>query len=73
MSGPRERAGFIDAPLIGLANRPSRAMVAPTARAALWPMLRLPVAVLRMTLTRIAVSTASITSDLQSPPLVAIG
>ena len=73
MSGPRVRAGFIEAPLIGLANRPSRATVEPTARAALWPMLRLPVAVLRMMLTRIAVSTASITSDLQSPPGVVIG
>ena len=41
--------------------------------AALWPMLRPPVAVLRMTLTRIAVSTVSITNDRQSPPGLAIG
>ena len=67
------RAGFIDAPLIGLANRPSSATVAPTAMAALWPMLRCPVAVLRMMDTRIAVSTVSITSDRQSPPGLAIG
>ena len=73
MSGPRVRAGFIDAPLIGLANRPSRATVAPTAMAALWPMLRLPVAVCRMTLTRIAVSTISMTKARQSPPCLAIG
>src|SRR6266536_6663328 len=62
MSGPRVRAGFIEAPLVGLANRPSGATVEPTAMAALWPMLRLPVAVLRMTLTRIAVRTVSITA-----------
>ena len=73
MSGPRVRAGFIDAPLIGLANRPSSATVEPTAMAALWPMLRAPVAVLRMMDTRIAVSTVSITSDFHSPPGVAIG
>jgi hypothetical protein len=35
MSGPSVRAGFIEAPLIGLANSPSRATVAPTAIAAL--------------------------------------
>ena len=62
------RAGFIEAPLIGLANSPSSATVEPTARAALWPMLRLPVAVLRMTETRIAVSAVSITSERHSPP-----
>src|SRR5262249_48369070 len=73
MSGPSVRAGFIDAPLIGLAKSPRSAMVAPTARAALWPMLRYPVAVLRMTLTRIAVSTISMTNDLQSPPGLLIG
>src|SRR5215469_988895 len=73
MSGPSVRAGFIDAPLMGLANNPSRAMVAPTASAALWPMLRYPVAVLRITETRIAVSTISITNDFQSPPGLLIG
>jgi hypothetical protein len=36
-------------------------------------MLRPPVAVFRMTLTRITVSTISITSDRQSPPGLAIG
>jgi hypothetical protein len=36
-------------------------------------MLRLPVAVLRMMLTRMKVSTISMTSDLQSPPDVEIG
>ena len=41
--------------------------------AALWPMLRPPVAVLRMTLTRIVVRTISITSDFHSPPGVVIG
>jgi hypothetical protein len=45
MSGPSVRAGFIDEPLIGLANRPSIAIIEPTAMAALWPMLRPPVAV----------------------------
>ncbi len=67
------RAGFIDAPEIGLANRPSSATVAPTAIAALCPMLRCPVAVFKMTDTKIAVSTISITSDRQSPPGVLIG
>ena len=71
--GARVRAGFIEAPLIGLANRPSSATVEPTAMAALWPMLRPPVAVLRMMDTRIAVSTVSITSDRQSPPGLLIG
>jgi hypothetical protein len=42
-------------------------------QAALWPMLRAPVAVFRMTLARIAVSTVSITSDRQSPPGLLIG
>src|SRR5262249_61357820 len=32
MSGPSVLAGFMDAPLIGLANSPSSATVAPTAR-----------------------------------------
>src|SRR5262249_8790635 len=49
-SGRSGRAGFIDAPLIDLANRPSNATVGPTASAALWPMLRAPVAMCRMTL-----------------------
>lgn len=73
VSGPSERAGFIDAPLIGLANRPRSATVPPTAIAALWPMLRLSVAVLSMMLTRMKVSTISITSDRHSPPGTAIG
>jgi hypothetical protein len=73
MSGPRVRAGFIDAPLMGLVNRPSRATVAPTAMAALWPMLRAPVAVFRMTVTRVAVSALSLAKGRQSPPGLAIG
>ena len=40
MSGPSGAGRFIEAPLIGLANRPSSATVEPTARAALCPMLR---------------------------------
>ena len=72
-SGPRVRAGFMDEPLIGLANRPSSATVEPTAMAALWPMLRPPVAVCRMTLTRIAVSKVSMTKARQSPPGLLIG
>ena len=40
MPGPSGRAGFIAAPLIGLANTPSRATVEPIATAALWPILR---------------------------------
>ena len=36
-------------------------------------MLRPPVAVFRMMLTKIAVSTVSITSDRQSPPGLVIG
>src|SRR5215468_75526 len=73
ISGPSERAGFIDAPLIGLANSPSSATVEPTAIAALWPIDRCPVAVLRMMLTKIVVSSASITSDRHSPPGELIG
>ena len=45
----------------------------PTAIAALWPMLRPPVAVFKITLARIAVSTISITNALQSPPGLLIG
>jgi hypothetical protein len=56
-----------------LANRPSSATVDPTAIAALWPMLRPPVAVFKMTDTKMAVSTVSITRDRQPPPGVAIG
>src|ERR1017187_5996947 len=73
ISGPRVRAGFIDEPLIGLANSPSRATVDPTAIAALWPMLRPPVAVCRITLTRIVVRTISMTNARQSPPGLGIG
>ena len=42
MPGPSVRAGFMDAPLIGLANSPISATVEPTVMAALWPMLRDP-------------------------------
>ena len=73
MSGPSVRAGFMEAPLIGLAKRPSSATVAPTASAALCPMLRYPVAVLRITVTRMAVRMTSITSERHSPPGLAIG
>ena len=66
--GAQGAGRVIDAPLIGLANRPSSATVDPTAMAALWPMLRPPVAVLRMTDTKIAVSTVSMTSDFHSRP-----
>ena len=72
MSGPRVRAGFIDAPLMGLANSPSSATVEPTAIAALWPMLRPPVAVCRITLT-MAVSTISMMNARQSPPGLVMG
>jgi hypothetical protein len=68
MSGPSVRAGFIDEPLLRLANSPSSATVEPAAIAALWPMLRPPVAVFRITLTRIAVETISMTNARQSPP-----
>src|SRR5262249_41300274 len=73
MSGPRVRAGFIDAPLIGQANRPSSATMEPTAMAALWPMLRAPVAVLRMTTTKLADTTVPIPPTRQSPPGLTIG
>jgi hypothetical protein len=63
----------MDEPLIGLANSPSSATVEPTAMAALWPMLRCPVAVWRITLTRIVVRTISMTNALQSPPGLEIG
>ena len=41
--------------------------------AALWPMLRYPVAVFRITETRIVVRTISMTNDRQSPPALLIG
>jgi hypothetical protein len=67
------RTRFIDEPLIGLPNRTRSATVEPTAMAALWPILRCPVAVCRTTLTRIAVRTISMTNARQSPPGLAMG
>ena len=64
-SGPNVRAGFIDAPEIGLPQRPARAMYAPTPIAPKMPMFWAPEAVPRITLTSPSVSTASISSACQ--------
>jgi len=56
--GPNVRAGFIDAPEIGLPHSPASAIYAPTPIAPKIPMFWAPDAVPRMTLTRPRVSTA---------------
>src|SRR4029077_12465503 len=58
--GPNVRAGFIDAPEIGLPHSPASAMYAPTPIAPKIPMFCAPDAVPRMTLTSPRVSTVSI-------------
>ena len=59
-SGPNVRAGFIDAPEIGLPHNPAKAMYAPTASAAMIPMFCAPEAVPRITLTSPNVRSSSI-------------
>ena len=59
-SGPNVRAGFIDAPEIGLPHSPAKAMYAPTASAAMIPMFCAPEAVPRITLTSPNVRSSSI-------------
>lgn len=62
MSGPRDRAGFMDAPLTGLDHRPARMMYPPTAMAARAPTFWAVEAVPRMVLTRPRVRTVSTSS-----------
>jgi hypothetical protein len=61
-SGANDRAGFIEAPLIGAAHRPASAIYPPTAMAPLGPMLRAPEAVPRIVFTSPALCTTSIAS-----------
>ena len=60
------RAGFIEAPEIGLAHSPASAMYAPTPSAPMTPRFCAPDAVPRMTLTRPNVSTVSMTNALNA-------
>jgi hypothetical protein len=66
--GPRERAGFIEAPEMGAAHKPATIMQPPTATATLAPMLRAPEAVTRTTLTSPAVSTTSTSTVVAAGP-----
>ena len=54
------RAGFIEAPEIGLPHRPASAMYAPTPIAPMMPMFWAPDAVPKITLSRPNVRTVSI-------------
>jgi hypothetical protein len=63
MAGARERAGFIDAPEIGPANRASNAMTAPTATPAMMPFSFEPAETQRITNIRMRVRIASSTND----------
>ena len=58
-AGPSERAGFIEAPVIGPPNSASRPTVPPIAIAAAAPTARVSVATAMITNIRNAVSTAS--------------
>src|SRR6478672_6400745 len=60
MSGPNDRAGFIDAPLIGLDQRPASVMYPPTAIADSGPTFWADDAVPRIVLTSPNVSSASV-------------
>src|SRR6202521_5285078 len=66
-SGASDLAGFIEAPVIGAAQSPARAIYPPTAIAPLVPMLRAPDAVPRIVFTNPAVSTTSIASAFPPP------
>src|SRR5579871_4724677 len=66
MSGPRDRAGFMDAPLTGAAQRPARPMYPPTANAARVPTLWAREAVPRIVLTRPTVRTTSMENACRS-------
>ena len=62
-AGASDRAGFIDAPDTGPANRASRAITAPTAIPAVIPFSFAPVDTHRMTNMRIKVRSTSRTND----------
>src|ERR1019366_4390268 len=59
-SGANDLAGFIEAPVIGAAQSPARAIYPPTAIAPLVPMLRAPEAVPRIVFTNPVVRSTSI-------------
>ena len=67
-AGPSERAGFIDAPLMGQAKSASSPTVAPMAMAAACPTARVSVAVAMMTNMRKKVKSVSNPKDCQAPP-----
>ena len=67
-AGARERAGFIEAPLMGPANKASRAITDPTATPASTPFSFEPVETLRITNMRISVRMNSNTNDCSAPP-----
>ena len=58
-AGPKERAGFMDAPVTAPPNNASRATVPPMAMAAAAPTARVSVATAMITNISIAVSTNS--------------
>ena len=68
MAGPIERAGFIEAPLIGPPTRAPRATVPPMASAAACPTARISVATAVITTIRKNVSTTSQAKDWMSEP-----
>src|SRR5690349_8521050 len=67
-AGARVRAGFIDAPDTGPANRASRAITAPTATPASRPFSFEPEDTERITTIRIRVRISSMTNDWPAVP-----
>jgi hypothetical protein len=65
-AGASDLGGFMEAPLTVPANSPAAAVNPPTASAELWPTFLAPSAVPRITLTRVLVSTSSISNDCQT-------
>src|SRR5450432_3516789 len=67
-AGPKERAGFIDAPLIGPPHSASRAIVAPIASAASCPAARVSVATATITNINSPESSTSTPNDCHALP-----
>ena len=68
MAGAMERAGFIEAPVIGPANIASRPMTPPMAIPAVMPFSLAPVETLRITYIKIPVRMTSKKKDCQAGP-----
>lgn len=68
IAGPKERAGFIDAPLIGPANNASSATTAPMATPANRPFSLEPDETLSMTNIKMNVRIPSSISDCNAEP-----